>query len=90
MISEFFINLGIGFATWFVGLFPEWDVPAEVESFDSTVSGFIGPFANLSVWIPWALVLFCVVTAVGAWAIGWGVKSIRAIASHIPFLGGAG
>jgi hypothetical protein len=90
VISEWFITIGIGFAGWVVGLFPEWDVPSEVAGFDDMLNGFIAPFSSLGAWVPWTVIFICVGLAVAAWVIGWGVKAIRAVAAHVPFVGGAG
>lgn len=84
------MQLGMTIATWFISLFPDWDAPAEVVNFDSTINGFIGGFSGLGVWAPWPLVIFCAVASVGAWVIGLTIKAVRAIAAHIPLVGGAG
>lgn len=92
MVTEFFINLGVMIGEWFVGLAPASvaPVPAEVESFDTTVNGFIGNFGGLGVWVPWPLVIFCAVTAVAIWAIAWGVKAVAFLWGQVPVIGGSG
>jgi len=90
VISEFFVQLGAGFAAWVVGLFPDWDVPAEITGFDDTLNGFVANFGGVGVWAPWVLVITCAGISVAAWVIGLAVKSLRAAASHIPMVGGAG
>ncbi len=92
MISEFFVLLGVGLATWMVGMFgTDWEVPAEVANFDNSVSEFIGQFTGLGVWAPWVLLIACAGVAVATWLICLGVKALRAVAAHIPFgFGGAG
>lgn len=90
VISEWFITMGVAIGDWFISLFPEWQPPAELEAFDSTVNGFIAPFAGLSAWIPWVLVFLCVGVALLVWLIGWGVKSISWLWGQIPVIGGSG
>lgn len=90
VVSEFFIWLGITVADWFVSLLPEWDVPPEILGFATTVNDFVAGFSGLGVWAPWPLVIACAGIAVTAWVIGLTVKGIRALAAHIPLVGGAG
>ena len=91
MISEFFINLAMGFVTWLTSLAAtDWVVPPEIASFDDTVSGFISSFVGLSVWAPWALMIGCVTVAVTTWLVCLLIKALRAVAAHVPLVGGAG
>lgn len=90
MITEWVVNIGIAIAEWWVSLIPDWDVPAELISLDDTVNGFFDQWSGLGVWAPWALLGICAGIAIGTWVLGVTVKAIRAIASYIPFFGGAG
>lgn len=91
MISEFFINLAFGIVTWMTSLAgTDWEVPAEIASFDDTLSAFIGSFSGLGVWAPWVLMLTCVGIAVGTWIVCLVIKALRAVAAHVPMVGGAG
>jgi hypothetical protein len=57
---------------------------------DEQVNGFFASFDGVGVWAPWPLVLACVAIALATWVIGVTVKTIRAVASYIPFFGGSG
>lgn len=92
MITEWFIDLGVAIAQWFVGLVPadQVAVPPAFASFDSTVNGFIAPFASMGVWVPWTVVITCAGLALAVWAALWLVKAIAWVWGQIPVIGGAG
>lgn len=90
MISEFFLNLAVGFVGWLAGLFGEWDPPAELTGMATAAQSLVTQFASLGVWVPWGVIAACVGAAVASWAIVLGIKTIRAAAAHIPGVGGSG
>lgn len=88
MISEWFIGLINTIATWFLSLFPEWEPPAEIVNFDSTLNGFLASFSGLGVWVPWALLVTCVVITIGAYLVGLTVRAARWVLGLVPTMGG--
>lgn len=91
MITEWLLNLAAGFVAWLATLFPEW------EGFESTFGQFagflselMGAFVGLGVWVPWAVIAACVGVQITAWLLSLSGKTLRAVAAHIPFFGGAG
>ncbi len=90
MVTEALIHAALAVTGWFASLFPTWTPPDEMLHLDTTVNGFLAQFAGIGPWIPWALVITCAGIALGTWAVCLGVKAVRAIASHIPLVGGSG
>lgn len=92
MITEWFIQLGMGFAQWFVGLVPAdaIAVPDVVADLDTQVNGFISGFGSLGAWVPWVVVLSCAGIAIAIWGALWLVKGIAWIWGQIPVIGGSG
>jgi hypothetical protein len=88
MVTEFFLGVIAGIVDWFLGLFPEWVVPAELVSFDDTLNGFIGSFSGLGVWVPWALLVVCVGIAIASYLVGLAVRAGRWILGLAPTMGG--
>lgn len=88
MISEWVIGLIGTIGEWFLGLFPEWEVPAEIAGFDTTLNGFIGSFDGLGVWVPWALLVVCVGIAIASYLIGLTVRAARWVLGLAPTMGG--
>jgi len=90
MVTEWFAQVGVAIATFFVELLPAWSPPVELVQLDETVNGWLASLGGLSPWVPWPVVILSVVLAVGTWAAALSVKAIRAVASYLPFIGGAG
>lgn len=88
MISEWFIGLINTVATWFLGLFPEWEAPAEIVNFDATLNGFTSSFSGLGVWVPWSLLVVCVGIAIAAYLVGITVRGARWVLGLVPTMGG--
>lgn len=90
MISEWFLQLAVGFATWLAGVFGPWTPPAELVDMADGAQQLVTAFASLGVWVPWGVIAACVAASVATWAIVVGIKLVRALAAHIPGFGGAG
>lgn len=90
MISEFFLGLAQQFVTWLAGLFGTWTPPQQLTDMATGVSDLVTTFASLGVWVDWGVLGGCVTAAVAAWGIVLGIKVVRAVAAHIPAIGGAG
>lgn len=90
MITEFFIFLALGVASWFVGLIPQWEIPAEFTNLDNQINGFLTQFNELGAWVPWGVLIACVAIALGAWVLAFGIKGIAWLYSQVPVFGGGG
>jgi len=90
MITEWLINVGATVATWFLSLIPSWQIPDFFTTLDSQINSLFAGASGFSVWVPWTVVVTAIGISLGSWVIGLSVKAIRAIASYLPFIGGAG
>ncbi|BDZ38074.1 hypothetical protein [Microbacterium suwonense] len=90
MISEFFVNLAAGFVGWLAGLFGEWTPPDALTDMASSANDLVVEFASLGVWVDWGVLSGCVAAALASWAVVLVVKVVRALAAHVPVIGGAG
>lgn len=90
MISEFFLTLAAGFVSWLGSLFGEWEPPPELVDMATGANDLVMQFASLGVWVDWGVIAGCVAASVATWAIVLGIKVLRALAAHIPVIGGAG
>lgn len=92
MIPDAVVRLGVSLLGWIAGLFP----PAP-DSLEDTLSEGHGMWADLltsfdglGAWVDWAWVLTIVGLAVSIYLVMFVVKLLRAVASYLPFFGGAG
>ena len=75
---------------WLAGLFPEWEIPEFFAEFDATINSLMGSLHGVAVWADWAYILVVVSSVVFVWGFAFIVKLARAVAAHIPFVGGSG
>lgn len=84
----------LGFVAWFIGLigsaFPDWEPPVELTQISGMVADLMGRFGGLSAWVEWPVLTGCIAVSLATWAAVAGLKLIRAIAAHVPALGGSG
>jgi hypothetical protein len=90
VITQAIVHAALGIATWFCTLFPAWDPPAWFVSLGSSLAGLVSGMSGLGGWIDWPIVSVIAAAAIGTWLVCLGIKALRAIASYIPFVGGAG
>lgn len=89
MISDWMIDVALGFALWFLDLLPP--IHLDPQFLDgSYLQLVLDWFDGLGVWVVWPVVVLCVSTVAGTWLLGFGVKALRALIAHIPFVGGKG
>lgn len=90
MIPDAFGDL----AAWFVGFiatwFPDWQPPAELVDFGGTVNGLVEMFAGLGGWVDFVVLAVCTTIVLSTWVVAATIKLLRAVAAHIPLVGGAG
>lgn len=91
MITEWFITLWRDLVLAVIGWFEtDWEVPSFLLEFDDFVNGFLANVAGLGAWVDWVYVFVVIGAVLVVWTVGLGLKLARAIAAHIPFVGGAG
>jgi hypothetical protein len=90
VIVEWIVGLFTGIGSWVGSLFPDWTPPAFLTQLASQVNGLLANLNGVGVWVDWTYILVIVVAVLGTWVITLGVKTARALASYLPFFGGAG
>lgn len=90
MITEVLVQLGLWVAALVGGAFPTWTPPEWFVNFGSTFNGFYAQFAGLGNWTNWTVIGAVLAAVVGTWVVCAAIKLLRAVASYIPFFGGAG
>lgn len=90
MIVEWLVSVGLGFAGWLATLFPPIDIPTWVTDPITVVYDFLDAASGLGIWFPWAVLSAVVGGLVTIWLVTFGAKLVRAVASYLPFFGGAG
>jgi hypothetical protein len=90
VITDAVLSAALGVWTWLGSLFPHVDLPSWFVDFGATVNGFFTQFAGLGAWAPWPLLGACAALSLLVWVVCIVVKGLRAVASYIPFFGGAG
>lgn len=90
MIIEFFIGLGLDVANWIGTLFEPIEIPAWATDALNGIAGFLTSIAGLGAWTPWAAIGAAVGLTLAVFGVMFGAKLVRAVASYLPFIGGAG
>lgn len=90
MITSAITGAGMGFAAWIVGLFPGFTPAAWMTTLPQQINDILQNFTGLGVWVDWTAVGIAFTATVTAYVVGFGIKLIRAVAAHIPFIGGSG
>lgn len=92
MITEWFIQRWQDFLTWFLGIFSpaDFELPDWFVNFDDSLNDVMEAGGVLIAWFEWAGMLAVAGVVLFIYSIGLGAKTLRAIAAHLPFVGGAG
>lgn len=90
MITEWLFSLGMVLSDWFAGLFPDWDPPVFLATFDTQINDLLSKLSGVGVWADWTYILVVVSAVLAAWALGFVIKIVLRIAAFIPLVGGAG
>lgn len=90
MITQLLLDLGSSVAHWLASLFPPWQVPSQVTSLPTMLSGLLASLSGLGGWIDWPVVSAAVSVSVATWVVCLIIKVFRAVLSYLPFVGGAG
>ncbi|MDI1338133.1 MAG: hypothetical protein PSU94_18280 [Lacunisphaera sp.] len=90
MILEWLLGIGVTIGDWFASLFPDVEVPPFLTGLDSMLNDLFAQLGGVSVWADWGFIFVVVGVVVVVWGIAFTIKIVRAIASYLPFIGGAG
>jgi hypothetical protein len=90
VITEWFIQIGVTVAGWFVGLFPESGPPEFIRDFDGMFNTLTTGGSGLGAWIDWAFIIPVVLATLTVYAITFAVKLVLKVAAFIPLFGGSG
>jgi hypothetical protein len=90
VIVEWLIFVGASISEWFASLFPVWDPPEFLVTFDDQLNGIMANLSGVGVWADWVYILIVVGVVIVVWGFSLLIKLARAVAAHIPFFGGAG
>lgn len=89
MISEWFIDIGLGLQAWFLGLFGDEPIPDWLTSTSTFISELGLRVSGLGAWVPLGLLGTVCVGLLGFWGLFWLVKGIRWVWGLTPFSGGS-
>lgn len=91
MITDGIMTVAIGFVSTVLGWFPQQPAVAQVVV---SAGGYLTPIvagaASLGCWIPWGVIVACMVIVVPLYLGSFGFKILRAVVSYLPLIGGAG
>lgn len=91
MITDALFQAGGGAFVTVCGWFPK--VPA-VDQVVVSAGGYLGPILNgaasLGCWVPWAVIGTCMVVVGPLFLATLAFKTLRALFSYVPLIGGAG
>lgn len=89
MITQWFLDMGVGMAGWFLDLFPaDFEVPDWFLGFTAIVNQIFSNAVGLGAWVPWPLVLLVVGFIFTVWGAGLLIKFVRWLIGLIPTMGG--
>jgi hypothetical protein len=87
MIVEWFMDALQVVVVWIASLFPSGTAPDWLSS--GPINDGLDSFLRMQAWIPVPLALVVTGTLFACWAIGFGIKLTRIIASFILLGGGS-
>lgn len=89
MITDALLNLLSWIVNGVLDAIPEVGVPGWLLSLSGMLGSLFDMGASLGAWIPWTLVGAVAGTVVATWAIAFGVKLTRIVASFLTLGGGS-
>lgn len=90
MIIEWFILLGAQMWEGITSGLPPFDDSGVYISADRFLAPMAGGIAATSSWVPWGTLGISLGVVGIVYVASFTIKLLRAIAAHIPFIGGAG
>jgi hypothetical protein len=90
MIVEWFAAVGVAIADWVASLMPAIEIPDDLVHLDAAINSIFEYGDGLGAWIDINLCAVVLAIPLAVWAVGLTVRAARALAAHIPFIGGGG
>lgn len=90
MIVEWLVSVGTGVVAWVVGLIPGWEVPSWLTNADDLLNSIWQLGDGLEPFVDWNLAATVGGACLLLWPICLAIVGVRALISHIPFVGGKG
>jgi len=90
VIIEWFILLGAQLWEGITSGFPAWDDSGVYITADRFLAPMTAGIAATSAWVPWGTLAVSLAVVSTLYVASFTIKLLRAIAAHIPFIGGAG
>ncbi len=91
MISNFFINWGLGLLNAVVGwLMPGFDLSGISTSAVGTFGDLLNGAVGIGGWIPWATGMVCLGISLTVWLACFIARIVRVALGHVPLVGGNG
>jgi len=90
VIFEFFFQMGASVQMWFLGLIPPMDDASDaILDANAAFVPVMQGAAALKPWLPWDVLLYCLLVAVSWWIGFLLLKLARVLWSYLPFIGGS-
>lgn len=89
MILDWLITIGAGAAQWLLLLLPSLPLDALMNG-SAILADLGGTVASLGVWVDWFALAAQVTLVLGLYFTFLGLRILRALLGHIPFVGGNG
>ena len=90
MITEWFIDLLVGFAEWFLTLLPDMDwADGMVVDASNAMSSVMVAAASISAWFPWGVLFATANIVLGCYVALFALKFARWLWGLTPFSGGS-
>lgn len=90
MITEALLGLWQVVVGWFWSLWPDWTPPEFLTQVGTQINGVLANLDGVGAWVHWVYVLGIITVVLGVWVIGLLIKTARAVATYLPFVGGSG
>lgn len=90
MIVELLMQMSGGYTSFIGSMFPPVDVPAWVSNPFFGLSQVVEAAAGWGVWVNIPILLTVAITLFATYGVTALVKLVRAVAAHIPLIGGNG
>lgn len=89
MITEAFLGLFAGLASFIASLFGDLEAPAWLSEGGGAVEQLVGLGQGLSPWVPWTLIFAVVGAILAGMVVGFLIKVVRIVASFLTAGGGS-
>lgn len=90
MIVEWFVSVFSAIGAAIVGLFPEWEMPAEIANLPATIDELFATIDGFGAWAPFTYMGVLFTAILGVYGTCLLIKVILKAVSHSPVSGGSG